>query len=232
VYADGRHFLFFEERIYALPQAHICVVEIDASGMVGTARVVMQRPYHLSYPAVFRWNGEWYMTPETAKRRAVELYRAEEFPDKWEFVGNLLSDIDAVDPTVACIDGRWWMFVAVNLPGAIEATALHIYSAPDPLGPWTPHRRNPIKIDVRGARPGGRIFQMNGRYYRVGQDGAPSYGSGIRVFLIEQLDDTEYRETEVSHVRPRWRRGLVGTHTLNASDGLTTIDIRQVRYRF
>ena len=39
-------------------------------------------------------------------------------------------------------------------------------------------------------------------------------------------------EREVSRIRPAWRKGLVGMHTLNASGGLTTIDLRRVRRRF
>lgn len=229
IHTDGKHFIFFEEHILAEPNAHINVVEIGPAGVVGAPRIVLQRPYHLSYPSVFEWNGEWYMTPETASRRAVELFRAVSFPDKWEFVGPLLSDVDAVDPTIACINGRWWMFVAIGVRGTTEAAALHIYSASTPIGPWTPHRRNPVKIDVRGARPGGRVFIAGGRYYRVAQDGAPSYGSGLRVFIIDHLDDNAFRETEVSRIIPRWRPGLVGVHTLNASGGLTVVDARQVR---
>jgi hypothetical protein len=232
VYADGRHFLFFEEHVYSQPHAHINVAEIGPAGMIGPPRTVLKCAYHLSYPSVFEWDGAWYMTPETAERRSVQLFRAESFPDKWVFVGDLLTDVDAVDPTVASIDGRWWMFIAVTAPGASEAAALHLYSSSTPLGPWVPHRRNPVKVDVRGARPGGRVFKMHGRYYRVGQDGAPTYGSGLRVFAIDQLDDTTFRETEVSRITPRWRPGLVGAHTLNASGGLTAVDLRQTRYRF
>lgn len=232
VVADGRHFVFFEEFPYAAPHAHISVLEVDAKGVPGEPRVVLQRPYHLSYPAVFSWQGEWYMTPETFDRRTVELYRATRFPDAWELVGDLLTDVAAVDATIAEIDGRWWMFAGIVLPGATEATALHLYSAPTPLGPWLPHRRNPVKVDVRGARPGGRVFTHGGRHYRVGQDGAPSYGSGLRVFVIDRLDDDVFQETEVERIAPRWRPGLVGMHTLNAQGGLTVIDIRQVRRRF
>jgi hypothetical protein len=232
VRAGDRRFLFFEEHFYAHADAHIAVCEFDAEGRPGAPQVALRRPYHLSYPSVFEWEGEWYMTPETANRGAVELYRARAFPLEWEHVGNLLSGVPAVDPTICLIDGRWWMFVGVQVGGAAEATGLHLYSAPTPLGPWRPHRRNPLKIDVRGARPGGRVFQHEGAYYRVGQDGAPTYGTGLRVYRIERLDDDAFVETEVAAIRPRWRRGLVGMHTLNAAGGLTAIDVRQRRRRF
>ena len=75
--------------------------------------VALQRPYHLSYPCVFRSGGEWYMTPETRARRRVELFKAEQFPDRWLFVRALVEDVDAVDPTVF---EHAWPLLAVCQP--------------------------------------------------------------------------------------------------------------------
>jgi hypothetical protein len=193
---------------------------------------VLERPYHVSYPFVFQWNGAWYMIPETLERRAVELYRATRFPDEWELDRTLLSDIAAADATVAEIDGRWWMFVALMQPGAMEAAVLHLYHADTPLGPWQPHARNPLKIDACSARPAGPLFRHNGRWYRPGQYGVPTYGSATVVHRIDELTPTSFREVEVSRLTPTWRPGLNGTHTLAAAGGLTVIDARRVRRKF
>ena len=230
--ADGRRYIFFEEYFFGTPHAHICVTEIDDRGNASPPRRVLERPYHLSYPFVFAWNGAWYMIPETLQQRAVELYRATRFPDEWTFERTMLSDIAAVDATVVEIEGRWWMFVGVTPDGAIEASALHIYHADTPLGPWTPHARNPLKIDVRTARPAGPLFQHNGQWYRPAQYGAPVYGSATVVMRIDELTPSTFRETEVSRLTPTWRPGLNGTHTLAAAGGLTVIDARQVRRKF
>ncbi|MEO6528253.1 MAG: hypothetical protein ABIP93_16650 [Gemmatimonadaceae bacterium] len=232
VVADGRRYVFFEEFITSTPHAHICVAEIDERGAFGTPRRVLERPYHLSYPFVFAWNGEWYMIPETLKQRAVELYRATRFPDEWVLDRTLLADIAAVDATVAEIDGRWWMFVGVRAPGAEEASMLHVYHAATPLGPWEPHALNPVKIDVRSARPAGPLFRHNGHWYRPAQCGAPTYGSATVVNRIVELSESSFREVEASRLLPTWRPGLNGTHTLAAAGGVTVIDARQIRRRF
>jgi len=232
VVADGKRYIFFEEFISGTRGAHICVSDVDEHGNVGTPRRVLERPYHLSYPFVFEWNGEWYMLPETLKQRAVELYRATRFPDEWAFDRTLLSDIAAVDATVAEIDGRWWMFLGVRAPGAKEASLLHLYHAASPLGPWEPHALNPVKIDVRSARPAGPLFRRDGQWYRPTQCGAPTYGSAIVVNRIVELSPWSFREVEVSRLVPRWRRGLNGTHTIAAAGGITVIDARRVRHRF
>jgi hypothetical protein len=231
---EGRHWIFFEELPFAGPHAHISVLEIDAKGRVGPARPVLRLDYHLSYPFVFRWEGEWYMVPETLSRRSVELFRARRFPDEWEFIGPMLTNVDAVDATLEEIDGRWWLFAGNQIPGTSDATALHLYHGPSPLGPWTPHRYNPVKVDIRGARPAGRLFRKNGILYRPGQDGAPRYGSGTIVHRIDEITPTSFRETAVARILPTWRPGLLGTHTLNAAGGLTVIDVlRNIpRWRF
>jgi hypothetical protein len=46
-------------------------------------------------------------------------------------------------------------------------------------GPWIPHARWPVKIDIRGARPAGMMFNLDGRLFRPAQDCAETYGAGI-----------------------------------------------------
>jgi hypothetical protein len=228
---EGRHFLFYEEKPYG-SHAHLAVAELDEKGRPGAHRIVLQRPYHLSYPHVFRWNGGWYMVPETFQERRVELYRTDSFPDGWTLQAVLLEDVEAVDPTIFEHDGRWWLCFASSVRGTHEASALHFYHAPSPLGPWEPHRNNPVKVDVRSARPAGRVFHHEGRIYRPAQDGSPRYGTAIVVHELLELTPTSFREEEVTRISPTWRPGLTGTHTINAAGGLTAIDARQRRSRW
>src|SRR5206468_3750692 len=64
VVANDKRYIFFEEFLSTSPRAHISVMEVGQRGEVGEPRRVLERPYHLSYPFVFAWNGEWYMIPE------------------------------------------------------------------------------------------------------------------------------------------------------------------------
>ena len=232
VYRDGRHYLFFEEYPYATARAHISMMELGPDGRWGPVVEVLRRPYHLSYPFMFEWQGEWYMLPETGANRTVELYRATSFPHGWELDRVLLSGLHAVDATLAEIGGRWWMFVNVAEEGAFTWDELHLYHAPSPLGPWTPHRRNPVKSDVRNARPAGRPFQQDGVWYRPAQDCSVRYGYALVVNRIDRLDEEEYRETPVSKLLPNWLPDMMGTHTINAAGGLTVVDAWIQRPRF
>ncbi|MGH7603737.1 MAG: glucosamine inositolphosphorylceramide transferase family protein [Gemmatimonadaceae bacterium] len=228
----GGYYVFFEECLFARRRGFLSVLEIDDSGNAGSPTKVLERDYHLSYPFVFHWNDQYFLVPESAANKTVELYRAVEFPYKWEFDRVLLRDVNAVDATLHCFDGRWWMFVNIALPGTSSCDELHIYYADTPLGPWLPHRRNPIKSDAGNARSAGRIFTRDGQFFRPAQDCSTRYGGSIIVNRMVRLDLEHYEEIEVSRILPDWEPNLVATHTFNAVDRLTVLDAKRLRSRW
>jgi hypothetical protein len=130
------------------------------------------------------------------------------------------------DCTLAEIGDRWWMFATTADKGASFWDELHLCYASSPLGPWTPHRLNPVVSDVRTARPAGALFQRGSGWYRPSQDSARGYGSATNIQRIVRLDSTDYEEVTVGKLLPAWRPGLTGTHTVNALGGLTIVDAR------
>jgi methionyl-tRNA formyltransferase len=229
VRAGSGCWIFAEEVVHREGKGRIVLFQIDPHGNVGEPVSVLERPYHLSYPFVFQWNGSYYMIPETRAQKAVELYRAISFPYQWEFDRCLLENVQAADATIEQIDGVWWMFMSVPSPHDPARSAweeLHVYHAASPLGPWLPHARNPVKCDVRNARPAGRFFRWQGRQYRPAQDSSRGYGSAIRINEVLTLTPDDFEEREVSAIFPSWQPGFVGTHTLNSDGGTTVVDAK------
>ena len=227
---DGRFYVLFEELVFTSPKGRILGFELGKDGPVGRPVTVLERDYHLSYPFTFAWRGERFMIPETVADRSVQLFRALTPPYEWELESVLLGDVSLVDATVVEIDGRWWMFAGSVSRGGSRCDELDLYYADSPLGPWQPHRRNPVVSDVRHARPAGRPFQLGGSWYRPAQDCSRRYGYAIAVRRIVRLDPNEFVEETVTTLTPSWGRRLLGTHTINAVDGLTVIDM-EVRRR-
>jgi len=221
----------FEEKLYARRNARIAALEIDRDGKLGEPYPVLERDYHLSYPFLLWWNATWWMIPESARNGTIELWRATEFPRRWALERTLIEGIHAVDATLVEHAGRWWMFCNIGEPGASKDDELHLFHAQTPLGPWTPHPRNPIKSDIRGARPAGRPFWVDGAWHRPAQDSSAGYGSSLVMHRIERLDLSGYAETVASRLTPSFAPGLIGLHTINAADGLTVIDLRVARPR-
>ena len=222
VTVDNRSYVFIEEYLDETMKGHISVLELDKNGVVNGPTKVLERDYHLSYPCVFEWNKNYYMIPESAAHRTIELYRATSFPFEWQLEKVLMTDVRAKDATVAEINGKWWMFVSIAEHSVPDE--LYIFYADTPLGPWLPHTRNPVKSDVRGSRPAGKLFEWNGSVYRPAQDGSRNYGYAISINRIIQLDENTFREEEVSKVLPDWNKRLRGTHTLSIAGDLTVVD--------
>lgn len=71
--------------------------------------VVLTQPHHLSYPFVFEHNGEVYMMPESKSANRVDLFRAVEFPHRWEFDRTILKG-RLMDCSMVHHSGRYWIF--------------------------------------------------------------------------------------------------------------------------
>jgi hypothetical protein len=229
---DGRSFIFFEEMPFATGKGHIAMAEVDARGMVGQPRKVLERDYHLSYPYLIEHRGELFMVPESGQNRSIDVYRCVSFPDVWRFEKTLLRDVSWADATFHHDAHLWWMFVSISADGGQLYDELHIYYADDLLGEWHPHSENPVKSDVCGARPAGRPFVAGGMLHRPAQIGVPLYGAGISVARVLQLTPQRYREEEVSRILPQPGQGVLGIHTLNRSGDLSVVDAFARRRRF
>jgi hypothetical protein len=228
----GQHYLFVEELLYARNKGHISVIEFENDRAL-RPELVLETPHHLSYPYILPWRGEMFLVPESARsgdspaeraQLSIPVFRARKFPGDWVQETAMLEDLEVFDPTLAEIDGRWWLFCARGELGASSWDELHLFHAPTPFGPWTPHRGNPVKSDVRSARPAGRLYQRDGEWYRPAQDCSVRYGYGMSINRITRLTPTEYEEVVVEHIAPTWSRHLKGTHTLNAAGRLTVVD--------
>jgi hypothetical protein len=156
-------------------------------------QIVLKESFHLSYPYVFAWKGEYYMAPETLDLKAVQLYKAVTFPDKWSPIGRLV-EVECADPSIFRFEDRWWMF-ACSTPH--DHDSLRLYFADELTGPWIEHPRSPIvEGNNRIARPAGRVLVLDDKVIRYAQNCFPIYGAQVRAFEICELTPTTYHEKE------------------------------------
>jgi hypothetical protein len=229
--SNGQAFIFFEDYDYGSRLGRISVVELDASGRAGAPRTALQADHHLSYPFVFEWRGAHFMIPETASVNAVRLYRAAEFPTRWEYVQDLLTDISASDTTICEHDGCWYLFTSVSEAGGFSWDELFLFVADTPIGPWAPHPMNPIVSDVRSARPGGPLFRHDGVLYRPGQNSEKLYGHSLAIFEVTELTPDRYAERLAYRIEPDWLPSIHGCHTISMANDLMVLDCKTVKWR-
>jgi hypothetical protein len=222
---DGVTYLFLEDYRFDLEKGRIGYTRVDAEGRpLGEIRIALERPYHLSYPFVFEWEGEVFLIPETRANRTVEIYRAAEFPDRWELDTVLMRNVEAVDVTVYPHGGRLWMFLNMAGPGYTANEELHVFHATSPRGPWRAHPANPVVSDVSSSRPAGALFLESGKLVRPAQDCALRYGHAIAFREVLALSESEYRERPLRRLGPEWCAGNRGTHTYTRTPTMEAID--------
>jgi hypothetical protein len=230
---ENQYRVFIEEKMYATGRGRIACLTIDANGKLQSHQVVLERPYHLSYPFIFEYQDETYMLPETAQNRTLEVYRCVRFPDQWEFVKTLIDGIYAVDATLFEYENKWWLFANVKDDGGSSLNALHLFFSDNPLSNrWMPHPLNPIVRDIHSARPAGRIFRQGEKLIRPAQDNSRRYGYAIKFNRIVKLSETEYEEITESSFEPPCRGKILATHTYNRINDLVVIDavIRRLKF--
>jgi hypothetical protein len=221
----GKLWLFFEDLDYGTQRGRISCAEVQDGGLVNPLPA-LERPYHLSYPCVFRDGNTLYMIPETASSGAVELYRCVRFPDKWDIERELFRG-RAVDTTIWMDGGLYWFFVTLQDSrgfGSQFGTQLWLFYASTLTGEWTPHPGNPISTDVRNSRGAGAIFRDSGKLFRPSQDCSKNYGYSFSFNEIVVLDRDQYQEKPCVTINPLWAPGLVGTHTYSRAGQVEIID--------
>ncbi len=222
---DGRTFLFFEDWDWTAGKAIISVAELDADGKLGPVAPALETAYHLSNPLVFAAEGEIFMIPETLAARRVEVYRAVEFPTRWELHCVPLDDLDIVDPCVLQDGGRWWLFAAVLDFGGSGWDELHVFTADALCGPWQPLGDQPVLSDVRAARPGGRMWREGSVLHRLAQNCAGGYGAGLGLYAVEQVDGEGYRQRTLAEVNA-FDFGMNGVHAYDSTSRFEVVDGR------
>ncbi len=191
---DSNYSLFFEVLNKKNNQGDIGYATSSDGKKWNYGKLIIDEDFHLSYPYVFKWKGDYYMIPESYQDLSVRLYKATEFPAKWEYKGNLLSGYRYTDPSIFHYNDKWWMFVSTQ-----NSDVLNLYYSEELSKGWKPHPMNPIvKSDKHISRPGGRVIVDNGKIYRFTQDDAPRYGIRVFGFEITELTTTTYREKRVS----------------------------------
>ena len=222
----GATFVFFENYVYAtaLGKISVGVYRDGALHVIGDA---LERPYHLSFPLVFEHGGDIYMMPETCGAQRVEIWRAVEFPLRWERYATALEGQSVADPVLLHDENRWWLFANIsNTSFEDHCNELHVFEVDGPaLKRVTPHPLNPVVIGSDSARNAGRIVRRDGKLLRLSQNNSHGiYGYGLNVMEITQLDTGHYQERRIQTVEPNFKPGLIGCHHMDQCGDVFVVD--------
>ena len=155
-------------------------------------RVALKMPFHLSYPHIFRQNDGIYMIPESYVGNEIAIYKAVQFPDQWEKIRVLQSDICAVDTTwITSGEQRWLLTYRLQK----EQGDLMLMSS-DGKTSWCIAENDPY------VRPAGPIFRHAEEQFRPAQNCEGAYGKALRFYKVEEVRDSQYRESCFAELLP------------------------------
>ncbi|MFK8077297.1 MAG: hypothetical protein AB8B84_11975 [Granulosicoccus sp.] len=227
---NGDNFIFVEDLFFHDHKGRISVLKVDRDDYEFMG-VVLEEDFHLSYPFVFKDGGDIYMIPETSQNSDIRLYKSIEFPLRWEFEKQLMTDVGAADTMVFKIDNLWFMLTNICSANVKDyQSELHIFYSEDfKSDEWKPiETGNPVIFDPLRGRNGG-FFRHNGKLYRVNQvHGQAHYGKNFRVNEIEVLTKEKYAEKEVSIVQPNFKKSTVSTHHFSANEKVAAVDFARM----
>jgi hypothetical protein len=217
---DGMH-IFFENYDWSREIGSIAGVDYKG-GCFSPLQSFLDARTHLSYPFVMHDSGHSYYIPENSAGRSICAYRLHSSGTS-DNEAILIQKSELIDATFLRKDGLLWMFALDEVNSS--NTDLHVYFSEDLTGPWHAHPMNPVKSDVRSARPGGTPFWFQGRLFRPAQDCSTHYGSSAVINEVKVLTVRDYKEEAVSRVSPL-KNGPYpyGLHTVSSVGNRTLID--------
>jgi hypothetical protein len=213
--------IFFEEYPYKELKGKIAYICYE-NGQFSGPETVLDEPFHLSYPYILKIDGDIYMIPQNRTDK-VMMYKAIDFPLKWEKRHVLIDNFPGVDSTPFNYEGVWWMFTSARNDG--KNHNLKIYYADDIFGEWHAHPQNPIKTDVRSARSAGTPYVYEGVLYRPAMNYSEKPQGSITINKVLKITKEAYQEVKHNEVRP-YKNSLFPDkiHTLCGNDEYTVID--------
>ena len=219
---NGKTYIFAElyDRILRRGVIGYCML---AEGGVTPWKVVLNMPFHLSYPHILQSGDDVYMIPESYVANEIAVYHAVSFPDRWEKVHVLKADCCAVDTTVFSEGNRTYAF---TFRFVHDTEQLMLYAVD---GEGFAEEGACLSSGDPQMRPAGHIIRSCGFLYRPAQDCSGSYGCALNLYRIESLDP--YRETLFAKIKPEMIQSDLGRiadgiHTYNVSEHWEVLDLK------
>jgi len=191
------------------------IIELNSLSLINEG--VILKGCHFSYPYSIYDNGGEFLIPEVASHSGPFMCNMSETNDRRQYLMGL-EGYRIIDATIIFNNGFYYLFgeLAEN-----AADCLSLFYSNELKGPYAPHPDNPIVIDPKSARMGGRIIVKDKKIYRFGQDNCYGYGDKITISEIEDLSPQSYSERPVAYLS---FKDAKGPHTLDLISGDAVMD--------
>ncbi len=185
-------------------------------------KIVLEEPYHLSYPYVFEWNDNFFMIPESSQNNSIDLFMSKDFPYRWEKKCRLLSG-NFVDTSLYYVKEDKFNFITYDMnKNELVEGILNMNNKELSIK----SRREDSQYLLR---PGGNFFYFENKLCHAVQNNQFFYGQNLRIIDSEWNLITEvYPENIGLDNKKIYRRN----HTYSTEHDIEVIDISDYKFDF
>lgn len=216
-----------EELSYDTMKGRIAKIEIDRNNYKLTSiKILLDFPTHLSFPFIFRENGNIYVLPENSASGVSTIYIYNSKDDSLKPV-KIIAERPLTDATIAVYNHQAYV-ISTQKP-AQNGNILDIYSLDLKSFRISDNPIQSILFNGNYARNAGEIFKVCGKYYRPAQDCNGGYGKGVILQEMTKTPEGFRFENYCSFYSDSWTYNM-GYHTFNSYKDITVIDAHGYRY--
>jgi len=219
------HYIFFEDYSLKNKKGSISCIKIDKKNKTKYYKEIIKENFHLSFPFIFKFNKNFFMTPESSENNSIRLYKCIKFPNKWKFFKKIVTGINCVDPVIFKWKNKWVLIVSKG-KNEFLYNKLYVYTSKNPLSSsWDPLDINPVITSNIFGRNAGFIKESNKKIYRISQAYLPgNYGAFVSINKILNISKNRYYEKKIKKILPSYQKNIRGIHTLNYVKNFTVFD--------
>lgn len=178
--------------------------------------IVLERDTHLSFPAIYRHDGEIYVHPENSASGKSTIYRYDRKTDKL-VEPKVLVEQPLVDAVITEKQGRYTM--CATLLSSNGGPLLHKFQSASLFGPF--EETGTVDYGRRTARMAGAMIATDGGLIRPAQDCTHDYGEAVLFYKDMDI---------IGEIRPGKNGRYAGVHTFNTLSGTFVIDLKKYKY--
>jgi len=225
---DGNLKILFEDYPFDDDYGKIALMTVDKNFNHISDKLLLDTGTHLSYPYVCYEDNKIYIFPEAAKSGKLSCYEYDPHAESMKFL-KVIIDMPLRDCTILKHEDKYWIF-GIIAEGDTNYK-LHLFHADNLLGPYSPHKKNPVRDGLNGTRPAGNFVEVDGILYRPAQNCMNGYGESITVYRITELNEENISEEPYMDItinrKNSKNRAIHSIHTLNQTGNILAVDGEQ-----
>ncbi len=196
---NGENWIFVECYDKWLKKGMIGVVGVNEVGKK-RPQIIINEPFHMSFPEVFAFRGEWYMIPETHVVSEFRIYKMKKNVFKWELFCAIRTEHCFSDTVVYVRDEKIYLITTEKANDNPYINKLSFFCLEiDCDKNEAKIRELPIQMQNEygyDVRNGGSILQNEGSLFRVIQKSEyGEYGKAVLLKQITEMGEEGYLES-------------------------------------